>query len=462
MKFLSFFLLVCYIRNCFEYPRRARDQRIRIHYILSQIHPKVKVFLPNSQKKMLNSQNLTYFNIFGFCREKTVRTLSFPKNLDKYSFLCYTKTNFVAIGKGLIVISLSEILAEFSIDLPAKPFGNGHINSTFAVGEPVRFVLQKINTTVFTDPEGLMENVLAVTGHLRGKILAAGGDPDRETLTYLPTRDGKSFFQDAEGNCWRVYQFIGDAESFESATPALFAESARAFGKFQEMLSDFPAETLHETIPHFHDTAARLKQLKTAIAEDRFHRADAVRNEISFALSRAGDTAVITDGIRDGSIPLHVTHNDTKLNNVLFDAQTSAALCVIDLDTVMPGSLLYDFGDALRFGASTAAEDETDLSLVHFDLALFSAYTDAYLSVLAGKITPREVELLPTAARIITLETGMRFLADHLNGDVYFRIHREGQNLDRARTQFRLVEDMEEKSGELDRILSELRNKYGV
>lgn len=360
------------------------------------------------------------------------------------------------------MISLSEILAAFSIDLPAKPFGNGHINSTFAVGEPVRFVLQKINTTVFTDPAGLMENVLAVTGHLRKKIVAAGGDPDRETLTYLPTDDGKSFFRDAEGNCWRVYKFIGDAESFESATPALFAESARTFGKFQEMLSDFPAETLYETIPHFHDTAARLAQLQTAALEDRCGRASSVRSEIEFAFARAGDTTLITDGIQNGSIPLHVTHNDTKLNNVLFDTNTRRALCVIDLDTVMPGSLLYDFGDALRFGASTAAEDERDLSLVHFDLAMFYAYTDAYLGALAGKITPREVELLPASARIITLETGMRFLADHLCGDVYFRIHREGQNLDRARTQFRLVEDMEAKSRELNRILSELRSKYGV
>ena len=360
------------------------------------------------------------------------------------------------------MIELSEILAEFSINLPAKPFGNGHINSTFAVGDPVRYVLQKINTAVFTDPEGLMENVLAVTGHLRKKIIAAGGDPDRETLSYLPTRAGKSFFRDAEGNCWRVYKFIGDAESFESATPELFAESARAFGKFQKMLSDFPAETLHETIPHFHDTAARLAQLQTAALEDRYGRASSVRTELDFALARAGDTTLITDGIRDGSIPLHVTHNDTKLNNVLFDISTGRALCVIDLDTVMPGSLLYDFGDALRFGASTAAEDERDLSLVRFDPARFYAYTDAYLDALAGKITPREAELLPASARIITLETGMRFLADHLNGDVYFRIHRQGQNLDRARTQFRLVEDMEAKSGELNRILSELRSKHGV
>ena len=359
-------------------------------------------------------------------------------------------------------MQLSEILAQFSIDLPAKPFGNGNINSTFAVGDPAQYVLQKINTAAFSDPEGLMENIFAVTAHLRKKILAAGGDPDRETLTFLPTRDGKTFFRDPNGNAWRVYRFIGDALTYESATPELFAESARAFGKFQEMLADFPAQTLHEPIPRFHDTAARLEQLKEAVEKNAAGRAAGVRAEIDFALARAADTTLITSGIRNGSIPLHVTHNDTKLNNVLFDSRTNRALCVIDLDTVMPGSLLYDYGDALRFGASTAAEDEPDLSRVHFDLSLFRAYTDAYLGALAGKIVPREVELLPTSVRLIALELGMRFLTDYLNGDLYFRTHREGHNLDRTRTQFRLVEDIEQKSGELSKILSELREKHGV
>ncbi len=357
---------------------------------------------------------------------------------------------------------ISDILKQFSLDLPAKPFGNGHINSTFEVGEPPRYILQKINTAVFADPDGLMENIMAVTSYLRERIAEAGGDPERETLTFLPTKDGKPYYRAENGEVWRLYRFIGDARSYETATPALFAESARAFARFQRMLSAFPAATLRETIPQFHDTGARLGQLKAAVAENRSGRAESVRAEIDFALSREELTHVVTDAIREGSIPLRVTHNDTKLNNVLFDTRTDRAICVIDLDTVMSGSLLYDFGDAIRFGASTAAEDEPDLSKVHFDLDLFRAYTDAYLEVLSDAITPREAELLPTAAKLITLEIGMRFLADHINGDVYFRVHRENHNLDRARTQFRLVAEMEERENEMNAAVSECRRKYGI
>ncbi len=353
----------------------------------------------------------------------------------------------------------SKILSRFSVDLPLHPFGNGHINTTFGVGEPPRYILQKINTAVFTDPEGLMENVTAVTAHLRRKIAAAGGNPDRETLTYLKTADGKNFYRDEAGNCWRMYRFIGEAHAFEAATQELFADSARAFGNFQKMLADFPADTLHETIPQFHDTAARLEQLRAAIAENRSGRADAAGAEIEFAFARAGEVDAIVAALQKGEIPLRVTHNDTKLNNVLFDDATGKTLCVIDLDTVMPGSLLYDYGDALRFGASGAAEDETDLDKVTFDLELFRAYTEAYLESLAGSITDREIELLPTGAKLITLECGMRFLADHINGDVYFRIHRENQNLDRARTQFKLVADMEAKWKEMQTIVAGAKAK---
>lgn len=359
-------------------------------------------------------------------------------------------------------MEISAILRHFSIDLPAAPFGNGHINSTFRVGDPPRYILQKVNTVVFTDPDGLMANVVAVTAYLREQIAKAGGDPNRETLTYLPTTDGKYIYRDGEGNCWRMYRFIGDADAYENATPELFAESARAFGRFQRMLANFPAHTLCETIPQFHDTGVRLEQLKAAVSENRSGRAEAVRSEINFALARAEETHVIVDAIAEGSVPLRVTHNDTKLNNVLFDSKTGKSLCVIDLDTVMPGSLLYDYGDALRFGASTAAEDEQDLSKVHFDIELFRAYTNAYLEELAGRITPREIELLPMGAKLMTLECGMRFLADHINGDVYFRIHREGQNLDRARTQFKLVAEMEQKSDQLNGIVAELRKRYGI
>ncbi|MBE6529223.1 MAG: aminoglycoside phosphotransferase family protein [Ruminococcaceae bacterium] len=356
--------------------------------------------------------------------------------------------------------NFTEILSHFSINLPLKPFGNGHINTTFQVGDPPCYILQKINTAVFADAEGLMENVMAVTNHLRRKIAEEGGAPERETLTYLKTEEGSNFYRDAEGNCWRMYRFIGDAHAFETATPKLFAESARAFGNFQKMLADFPADTLHETIPQFHDTAARLKQLRAAVLENKSGRADAVGAEIEFAFARAGEADTIVSALQNGEIPLRVTHNDTKLNNVLFDDQTDKTLCVIDLDTVMPGSLLYDYGDALRFGASTAAEDETDLAKVQFDLELFRAYTDAYLETLAGSITEREIDLLPMGAKLITLECGMRFLADYINGDVYFRIHRENQNLDRARTQFKLVADMESKFDEMKAIVRTAKEKY--
>ncbi len=347
----------------------------------------------------------------------------------------------------------SNILKQFGIELPAKPFGNGHINSTFQVGNPPKYVLQKINTSVFSDPDGLMENIMSVTSFLRARIAEEGGDPERETLTFLPTIDGNHYYRDEAGNAWRVYRFIGDARSYESATPALFADSARAFARFQRMLSSFPADTLHETIPLFHDTGARLRQLKEAISENRSGRAHLAQAEIDFALSRKSVTGVITESIRKGDIPLRVTHNDTKLNNVLFDDLTGKALCVIDLDTVMPGSLLYDFGDAIRFGASTAAEDETDLSKVHFDLNLFRVYTEAYLEVLSDRITSRETDLLVTGAKLITLEIGMRFLADFLNGDVYFRTTRELHNLDRARTQFKLVSEMEQSEGLMNRVV---------
>lgn len=348
----------------------------------------------------------------------------------------------------------AEILSRFSLDLPVKPFGNGHINSTFRVGEPPQYILQKINTNVFTDPDGLMENVTAVTEHLRKKIAAEGGDPDRETLTFLPTATGAYYYRTENGECWRVYRFVGDSHVYEAATPELFAQSAKAFGHFQKLLSDFPADRLHETILRFHDTGARLEQLREAIAKNKSGRADEVGSEIEFAFARAGEADTIVSALQTGEIPLRVTHNDTKLNNVLFDDRTNRALCVIDLDTVMPGSLLYDYGDALRFGASTAAEDETDLEKVRFDLDLFRAYTNAYLEALSGSITEREIALLPTGAKLITLECGMRFLADYINGDVYFRIHREKQNLDRARTQFKLVADMESKWDEMQKIVA--------
>ena len=360
-------------------------------------------------------------------------------------------------------MTVSAILEQFGIDLPAKPFGNGHINATYRVGDPPRFILQRINTEVFRDPAALMDNLVAVTAFLREKIAKEGEDPSRRTLTFLPAKDGAYYYRTPEGDCWRVYRFIDGARSYESArTPALFAESARAFGRFQKLLSDFPADQLHETIPLFHHTGERLRQLREAVRENRSGRAEQVEKEIDFCLRRAGIVNRVVDAIAEGSVPLRVTHNDTKLNNVLIDDETGKGICVIDLDTIMPGSLLYDYGDSLRFGASTGAEDERDLSKISFDLTYFEAYTDAFLAEMGDSIRPREVELLPFSARLMTLECGMRFLADHINGDVYFRIHREGQNLDRARTQFCLVEDMERKDGEMEQIVKRICRKYGI
>jgi Ser/Thr protein kinase RdoA (MazF antagonist) len=273
-------------------------------------------------------------------------------------------------------------------------------------------------------------------------------------LRLVPTNDGRSFAVE-NGAYWRVYELVEDSVCYQSATPALFYESAVAFGRFQNQLADFPAEQLVETIPHFHDTPARYAAFQRAVADDAAGRRNSVQREIDFVLAREPFASILTNLQAAGEMPLRVTHNDTKINNVLFDAKTNKALCVIDLDTVMPGLSVNDFGDAIRFGASTAAEDELDLSRVHFDLRLYETYVKGYLSTCGGSLTKTEKAMLPTGAKMMTLECGMRFLADHLAGDVYFHVSREGQNLDRARTQFRLVEEMERNWDQMHKIVEE-------
>ena len=360
-------------------------------------------------------------------------------------------------------ISVQEVLKQFGLDLPTSSYGNGHINSTYIVESDPKCILQRVNTDIFRHPDQVMENISAVTDHLRKKILAAGGDPLRETLTLMPTVDGKPYYMTPDGDCYRLYRFIEGTVSYDTAeTPELFASSARAFGKFQKMLADFPSEKLYETIPHFHDTGDRLKNFRASVAANKSGRAASVQTEIDFVLARANEVTTVTDAMAEGSVPLRVTHNDTKLNNVMLDPVTGEGVCVIDLDTVMPGSLLYDYGDSLRFGASTGAEDEQDLSKISFDLTYFEAYTDAFLSELADSITPKEVELLPFSAKLMTFECGMRFLADHIDGDTYFRIHRENHNLDRCRTQFKLVADMEAKMDDMKAIVAKCCEKYGI
>ena len=361
---------------------------------------------------------------------------------------------------------LDEVITQFSFQgqlIHCTPFGSGHINDTFlltyrrANRSKYKVVLQKINTTAFKKPEELMLNMMNICSHLRAKIGMAGGDPDRETLTPLYTKNGKPYYWDSTGGFWRATLYIADSISYNQVEkPEHFYESALAFGRFQSLLSDFPAHTLFETIPGFHDTAARLEVFKQAVEEDIMGRADSVREDIQFILDREDVAHCFGDLLKAGEIPLRVTHNDTKLNNVMFDINTDKAICVVDLDTVMPGLAMNDFGDSIRFGASTAAEDERNLNKVWCDLELFRQYTKGFLEGCQGKLTPKEVELLPMGAKVMTYECGMRFLTDYLQGDTYFKISRENQNLDRFRTHKKLVSDMEDKWEQMHQIVKEL------
>ena len=337
-----------------------------------------------------------------------------------------------------------------------RPFGNGHINDTFSVTYP-RYILQRINTEVFRNPDELMENVENVTSFLRRKIEQEGGDPGRETLTVVRTVDGKNCYKYDENNVFRMYLAVEGTKSIEdSRTPEELYEAGAGFGHFHKMLSDYPADTLHESIKDFHHTPKRVEALKQAVRENKAGRAESVKAEIDFALEQSVWADTVIKGIEDGSIHLRVTHNDTKINNILFDRDTGKAVCVLDLDTVMPGSILYDFGDALRMGGSTGAEDETDLSKVWFDEQAFEAFAKGYLSEMKEDLSEAELELLPFSVKLLTYECGIRFLTDYLNGDTYFKIHREHHNLDRARNQFKLVKDIAEKEERLLALVKEM------
>jgi len=362
---------------------------------------------------------------------------------------------------------LAGIVKHFKFEgdfLDAHPYGFGHINDTYAAyfrkadGLVHRYILQRINHNVFKHPEKLMQNIERVTTHLRKKIIAAGGDPERETLNLIPTIDAKTFYRTHDGNCWRAYIFIEGALTYEVVeTLDHVYNAAKAFGKFQKLLSDFPAEQLYETIPNFHHTRKRFEAFVEAVERDVKNRAQSVRDEIEFVEKRAEDASVLVDLLEQGRLPELVTHNDTKFNNVMIDDETGEGVCVIDLDTVMPGLSLYDFGDSVRSGANPAAEDERDLSKVCIDLEIFDLFARGYLDAARDFLTPTEVDYLPFSAKLMTFECGMRFLTDHLNGDVYFKIHRENHNLDRCRTQFKMVRDMEEKFDQMVRIVEKHR-----
>lgn len=359
--------------------------------------------------------------------------------------------NTISAPEGDSVIS--QILAAYTLPgtvADVARHGKGHINDTFCVvcktpeGGTARFILQRLSQAAFPHPEEVMENFVGITSYLRREILAEGGDPLRETLSLVKTGDGADFVTDAEGRAWRLMPFIENAECYQSATPELFAASGRAFGRFQYMLRDYPARTLHETIPHFHDTESRFEQFLAALEADKLNRAEGVSPEIQFILRRKADCGVALRALREGKLPLRVTHNDTKLNNILIDRDTHEGICIIDLDTTMPGLAINDFGDSIRFGANHCMEDEQDLTKVNFDISLYEVFTRGFLEGARGSLTSAELEYLPWGARLMTLECGIRFLTDYLDGDHYFHVSHPRQNLDRARTQLKLVKDMEE------------------
>ena len=363
---------------------------------------------------------------------------------------------------------LAEVLQAYSFPdtlLGAVRYGQGHINDTYCVvcqpseGEAIRFILQGLSRVAFPNPIELMENFRGITSYLRDKIAAYGGDTARETLSLVKTKDGSDYYTDSTGKVWRLMPFVENTICYQDATAELFEESARAFGRFQMLLKDYPADSLHEPIPHFHDTEDRFRKLEEAILRDAHDRVRFVQAEIDFAYKRKADCSVVMQAYRDGKLPLRVTHNDTKLNNILIDKTTGKGICVIDLDTTMPGFSVNDFGDSIRFGANHAADDEQDLSKVNFDPALYQAYTRGFLQGTEGSLTDEELNYLPWGARLMTLECGIRFLTDYLDGDCYFHIRYPDHNLRRCRTQFKLVEDMEAQFAYMHEIVQELAAK---
>ena len=346
------------------------------------------------------------------------------------------------------------------------PYGSGHIHDTFLAlllekdGTERKMILQRINKTVFRNPEKTMENITHITEYLRQQIAEEGGDPARETLCFLPY-EGKPFYRDTIGEYWRCCPYIEGTATYDiPEDPALFKESALAFGRFQQRMTHFPADTLFESIPHFHDTPARLEALREAVNVDAHRRADEARDIIQAFFLREELAFVYADALAQGRVKIRVTHNDTKMNNVLFDS-ASRGICVIDLDTVMPGLIMNDFGDAIRFGCNRAGES-ADPALVHVDMALFEQFARGWLKSCGHQMTREEIRLLPTGAMVMTYESGLRFLTDYLQGDEYFKISRDRENLDRARSQLALLQDMEDKWEEMNRIIREIAEEEGL
>ena len=359
-------------------------------------------------------------------------------------------------------MDFKKLLSNFDINgefISCEPYGSGLINRTYVAvyslnGKRKRFIVQRINTNLFKNVDGLMNNIKLVTEFNRNEIIKRGGDPDRESLTLVYTKNGAAYYRTKEGDCYRVYVFIEDAKGYDVVEkPEHFYQSAVAFGKFAQLLDRFDSTQLFEVLPDFHNTVKRFDNLKKSLAADKFNRAADVKAEIDFALKHENIVGNIVNLLESGKMPSRVTHNDTKLNNVLIDTRTDKAVCVIDLDTMMPGSICYDFGDSIRFGCNPCLEDTPETEKVIFSVPLFEEYARGYLSVFGDAITEIEKKNLTMGAILMTYECGIRFLTDYLDGDVYFRLSRERQNIDRTRTQFKLVADMESQYDKLNSII---------
>ncbi len=363
-----------------------------------------------------------------------------------------------------------EFIAD-SFNLAGKYIGykvknDGHINSTYVIEFeddnccPKKYTLQKINTHVFKDPDNLMSNIVGVTSHIKKKLNMNGKSTERNTLTFLPAKDGRYYAEDKNGSCWRCYNYIDNVYTCNIIDSAeVFYNAGKSFGNFQNLLSDYPIDGLFETIPKFHDTYSRFNDFLNSVKKDASGRASTAKDEIRFVLDREADTKVLLAELENHELPIRVTHNDTKLNNILFDNDTNEGVCIIDLDTVMPGLSLYDFGDSIRFGANTASEDEKDLSKVSLSLELYEAYTKGYLSAAKQSLSEKEMFYLPFSAKLMTLECGMRFLADYLDGDIYFKTDYPEHNLVRCMDQFKLVADIENKYEQMQEITRKAINE---
>lgn len=362
--------------------------------------------------------------------------------------------------------NLEELVSKFKFEgkfMVSENHKCGHINDTYILnfegkdGYIHRYILQRINTDIFNKPEELMKNFEKITCHLAAKIIKSGGDRFRETLNIVPTKSNKSYYKTDNGDYFRALVFIEGARTYMMVEkPEHLYTTGKALGKFQQQLSDFPVKELYETIPNFHNTKKRYEALVKSVQEDIKSRVCECLDDIAFVINRSKEVDILTNLIDEGKVPLKVTHNDTKFNNVMIDDITGEGIALIDLDTVMPGLSLYDFGDAIRSGATTALEDERDLSKVNFDINLYENFTKGYLETAKESLTEVEIEYLPFSAKLITLELGMRFLMDHINGDTYFKVDRENHNLDRARNQFKLVSDMEKNMN----VMKDIVKKY--